>query len=141
MDSTSGMNLGARGRRRHPRHLHWHVVPRWGGDTNFMPVVGETRVLPELLAETDDRLRRVRLMTEGFHDRRRHGGRLWVEVVGEGPAVALDPPRHSGTRVRWDSGAVRRPTASRRPVRRTRLRAVEPPDGRAVLARPRPARP
>ena len=33
-------------------HLHQHVVPRWGGDTNFMPVVARTKVLPQLLGET-----------------------------------------------------------------------------------------
>jgi ATP adenylyltransferase len=37
-------------------HLHQHVVPRWGGDTNFMPIVAETRVLPELLGEARVRL-------------------------------------------------------------------------------------
>jgi ATP adenylyltransferase len=37
-------------------HLHQHVVPRWGGDANFMPVVGQTKVLPELLADTRRRV-------------------------------------------------------------------------------------
>ncbi|MBB6473395.1 HIT family protein [Sphaerisporangium rubeum] len=37
-------------------HLHQHVVPRWGGDTNFMPIVGHTRVLPQLLKDTREML-------------------------------------------------------------------------------------
>jgi ATP adenylyltransferase len=47
-----GMNQGVIAGAGIAAHLHQHVVPRWGGDSNFMPVVGHTKVLPQLLGET-----------------------------------------------------------------------------------------
>ncbi len=47
-----GMNMGSVAGAGIASHLHQHVVPRWGGDANFMPVVGRTKVLPQLLADT-----------------------------------------------------------------------------------------
>ena len=47
-----GMNQGVGAGAGIAAHLHQHVVPRWGGDANFMPVIGHTKVLPQLLGET-----------------------------------------------------------------------------------------
>jgi ATP adenylyltransferase len=52
-----GFNLGAAAGAGLAEHVHLHVVPRWHGDTNLMPVVGGVKVLPEALETTRDRLR------------------------------------------------------------------------------------
>lgn len=51
-----GMNQGAVAGAGIAAHLHQHVVPRWPGDQNFMPIIGRTKTLPELLADTRDLL-------------------------------------------------------------------------------------
>ncbi len=84
-----GMNLGVVGGAGIAAHLHQHVVPRWGGDTNFMPVVGHTRVLPQLLPDTRDLL-----------------AAAWVAVDGPGQR----PAGSSGQRPAGSSG--QRPAGS-----------------------------
>ncbi len=53
-----GMNLGRVSGAGIPHHLHFHVIPRWNGDMNFMPVLADVRIIPEHLQETYRKLRR-----------------------------------------------------------------------------------
>ncbi|CAB5007384.1 unannotated protein [freshwater metagenome] len=51
-----GMNQGAISGAGVADHIHQHVVPRWAGDANFMPIIGQTKTLPQLLSQTRDEL-------------------------------------------------------------------------------------
>ena len=73
-----GINLGKCAGAGLPGHLHQHVVPRWAGDTNFMGVVGEVRVVPQAMSQLYDELLAVKKQLDERHEgteARRHEGR------------------------------------------------------------------
>ena len=75
---NAGLNLGEGAGGSIKDHLHTHIVPRWRGDTNFMPVLSDTTVIVEALAETYERVHAAFADQEG------------ATVPGEGRAVVFE---------------------------------------------------
>ena len=80
-------------------HLHQHVVPRWSGDTNFMPVIGRTKTLPQLLGDTR------RLLAEA-----------WAEHVAPKRVARKRAPAKASTGTA--AGTAQRTPAKRTPTKR-----------------------
>ncbi|MFC6990672.1 HIT family protein [Haladaptatus sp. GCM10025707] len=70
---NAGLNLGPAAGGSIGDHLHTHVVPRWGGDTNFMPIVSDTKVIVEALDETYDHLHDAFAEQDGTRVKRENG--------------------------------------------------------------------
>lgn len=127
-----GMNQGAIAGAGIAAHLHQHVVPRWGGDTNFMPVIARTKTVPQLLGDTR------RLLAEA-----------WARMAG--PSVELSetpaPPARASTRIAAESTTPKSATARSAAPRST---GAEPTPARSApptsaarrsAAKPAPAKP
>jgi ATP adenylyltransferase len=98
-----GMNQGHIAGAGIAAHLHQHVVPRWPGDQNFMPIIGRTKTLPELLSDTRDLV--AKAWAERGAERCRAPGRRGRRTSSSRPGSSARPGR-------WRTGCG--PRASRR---------------------------